>query len=152
MAAENNPNYFDSNFLIFVLVFGSRYLNTASSILVRKKLTELNLDKKRVCILSGGAIGPDTWAVQWATEHEIVSLTNKPNYNRLGRVAPIVRDRENVNKCHWAIGFWDGSSKGTAYTLMYLKQSKKPYILWIHDETGFWFQEKKDIGKLPGQL
>lgn len=151
MSKEYKQNYFDFPFTL-ILVFGSRHLDLSASMLVRKKLSELNLDKNRVCILSGGAIGPDTWAVEWATEQEIVSLTNKPNYTKLGRVAPFVRDRENVQKCNWAIGFWNGFSKGTNYTISYLKSNKKPYILWIHNKTGFWFQEKKDIGKLPGQL
>lgn len=64
-------------------------------------------------IISGGAVGVDTLAAEYA-QHNNISLTViKPNYEKYGRRAPHVRNREIVMRADWVLAFWDGKSKGT---------------------------------------
>jgi hypothetical protein len=76
-------------------------------------------------IISGGAIGADMLAERYAEEHEIPTLIFKPDYNKYGRGAPLVRNKEIVDAAERVIAFWDGKSRGTAYTLKYAKSKGK---------------------------
>jgi predicted Rossmann fold nucleotide-binding protein DprA/Smf involved in DNA uptake len=76
-------------------------------------------------IVSGGAIGADQMAERYAEELKIPTLIFKPDYNKYGRGAPLVRNKEIVDAAERVIAFWDGKSRGTAYTLKYARSKGK---------------------------
>ena len=77
-------------------------------------------------IVSGGAAGVDSYAAEYAKEHGIKLTVFLPQYDRYGRAAPIVRNKEIVDYSDKIIAFWNGSSKGTLSTIKYAKKVGKP--------------------------
>lgn len=64
-------------------------------------------------IISGGAIGTDTLAEQFSSKHNVQIEVIKPEWNKYGRAAGPIRNKEIMKAADFAIVFWDGSSKGT---------------------------------------
>ena len=79
-------------------------------------------------IISGGAVGIDTLAEQYADAHGIEKLIIRPQYEKFGRAAPIKRNEEMVDLCDAVLAIWDGKSKGTAHTLKYARKKGKKVI------------------------
>lgn len=77
-------------------------------------------------IVSGGAVGVDCCAAEYAKEHGIKLTEFLPQYERYGRAAPIVRNKEIVDYSDKIIAFWDGSSKGTLSVIKYAQKAGKP--------------------------
>ena len=77
-------------------------------------------------IVSGGAIGVDFCAAEYAKENGIKLTVFLPQYERYGRAAPIVRNIEIVDYADKIITFWNGSSKGTLSVIKYAKKTGKP--------------------------
>ena len=76
-------------------------------------------------IVSGGAKGIDSLAAKYANEKKLKLTEFLPLYEKYGRAAPIVRNKEIVNYADKVIVFWDGSSKGAASVIRYAKEIKK---------------------------
>ncbi|MBQ8351381.1 MAG: hypothetical protein IJY20_04985 [Clostridia bacterium] len=68
-------------------------------------------------IMTGGADGIDTLAEAYADKNRLSKLILRPQYDRFGRGAPLKRNEKLVELCDLALVIWDGSSKGTAYTM-----------------------------------
>jgi len=64
-------------------------------------------------IISGGAIGVDSLATQYAIEFNIPLIEFKPDYGTYGSKAPFVRNLEIVKASDFILAIWDGKSKGT---------------------------------------
>ena len=77
-------------------------------------------------IVSGGAVGVDSCAVEYAKENGIKLTVFLPKYERYGRAAPIVRNKEIVDYADKIIAFWNGSSKGTLSVIKYAEKVGKP--------------------------
>ena len=76
-------------------------------------------------IVSGGARGVDTCAAEYAKNNGIKLTVFIPQYERYGRAAPIVRNKEIVDYADKIIAFWDGKSKGTLSVIKYAEKVKK---------------------------
>lgn len=76
-------------------------------------------------IISGGAVGADQLAAAWAKSNNINIKEFLPDYGRYGRSAPIRRNDLIVDAADMVIAFWDGSSRGTKYTIDYAEKMKK---------------------------
>jgi len=102
-----------------IAIIGSRSL---CPVIVLKNTPDL--------IISGGAIGVDTIAKQYAIEHNIPFLEFLPEYGKYpAKSAPIIRNKKIVDNCDVLIAYWDGKSKGTKMTIDYAtKKGKKVYI------------------------
>ena len=85
-------------------------------------------------VITGGARGVDTSAMDFATKHGIPLTVFKPKYKLYGGGAPFIRNREIVDRAEHVIAFWDRESKGTKYTVNYALQQKKPVTI-IYPET-----------------
>src|SRR3712207_1495871 len=70
-------------------------------------------------IISGGAIGADQLAERYAKERNIPTLIFKPYYHKFGKSVPLIRNKQIVDTSELVIAFWDGESRGTAYTIRY---------------------------------
>ena len=81
-------------------------------------------------IISGGAKGVDTCAEEYAKEKGIKLTVIKPEYNKYGRGAPLVRNKEIVDLCDIALIFWNGQSRGTKFVIDYCEKTGKKYNLF----------------------
>ena len=77
-------------------------------------------------IVSGDAIGVDSCAADYAKEKGIKLTVFLPQYERYGRAAPIIRNKQIVDYADKIIAFWNGSSKGTLSVIKYAKKTGKP--------------------------
>ena len=81
-------------------------------------------------IVSGGAKGADTLAAQFAAEMGIPLLIFKPDYQRYGRGATLVRNTQIIENAEVVFAFWDGQSKGTKDSIKKAeKLEKELYII-----------------------
>lgn len=80
-------------------------------------------------VISGGAAGIDTLAEQYADSRRISKYIMRPRYDLYGRAAALRRNEEMVEMADRVLIIWDGSSKGTEYTLKYTKKMNKPITL-----------------------
>ena len=77
-------------------------------------------------IVSGGAVGVDRCAAEYAEKNGIRLTEFLPQYEQYGRAAPIVRNKEIVDYSDKIIAFWNGSSKGTLSVIKYAQKTGKP--------------------------
>jgi hypothetical protein len=82
-------------------------------------------------IVSGGAVGVDSCAAEYAKENGIKLTVFLPQYERYGRAAPIVRNKEIVDYADKIIAFWNKNSKGTLSVIKYAKKTGKPLEIII---------------------
>lgn len=80
-------------------------------------------------IISGGARGIDTLAAMYARKRGMKLLEFRPDYATFGRGATFVRNRLIVDMADVVIAFWNGSSRGTKYTIEYAKKKYVPVII-----------------------
>lgn len=76
-------------------------------------------------IVSGGAVGVDCCAAEYAKKNGLKLTVFLPQYERYGRAAPIVRNKKIVEYADKIIAFWDGKSKGTASVIKYANKIGK---------------------------
>ena len=77
-------------------------------------------------IVSGGARGADSYARDFAQKHNLNLIEFLPEYDKYGKGAPLIRNKLIVEACDCLMGFWDGKSRGTKFTLDYARQLGKP--------------------------
>ena len=77
-------------------------------------------------IVSGGAIGVDSCAAEYAKKNGLKLTVFLPQYERYGRAAPIVRNKTIVDYADKVVAFWDGKSKGTLSVIKYAEKTGKP--------------------------
>ena len=77
-------------------------------------------------IISGGAVGADKCAAEYAKRRGIELMEILPEYKKYGKAAPIIRNKLIVNESDQIIAFWDGSSKGTKSVIEYCEKINKP--------------------------
>jgi hypothetical protein len=76
-------------------------------------------------IISGGACGVDACAQEYAQTVGLPLRVFYPQYERYGRGAPIVRNREIVEYADEVLAFWDGRSAGTRWVIRYCEKVGK---------------------------
>ena len=81
-------------------------------------------------IVSGGATGIDACAKHFSLAHNIPYTEYLPDYSRYGRAAPIVRNRQIVDRADRVIAFWDGTSRGTRSVIDYCRKIGKPITVY----------------------
>ena len=101
---------------IKIAIVGSRSIITAD---IEKFVTSCDE------IVSGGAGGIDSCAAEYARKNGIKLTEFLPQYERYGRAAPIVRNKEIVDYSDKVIVFWDGKSKGTLSVIKYAEKVGK---------------------------
>ena len=77
-------------------------------------------------IVSGGANGVDTCAAEYAKNKGLKLTVFLPEYERYGRAAPIVRNKQIVDYADKVIAFWNGKSRGTLSVIKYAEKTGKP--------------------------
>lgn len=80
----------------------------------------------KVVVVSGGASGPDTWAVDEAKRLGIEIKVWPADWARFGASAGPRRNYQIVEDCDEVFAFWDGQSRGTAHTIGVAERAGKP--------------------------
>ena len=68
-------------------------------------------------IVSGGAVGVDSFAETWAKYYELKTEIYLPEWDKYGKQAGIIRNQLIVDNSEKVVAFWDGKSKGTLNTI-----------------------------------
>ncbi len=107
-----------------ITVIGSRNIRSFNFDAVFEELPQ--------SIITGGAKGIDTLAEQWATTHNIPVHIFKPEYNRYGKAAPLIRNKTIIELADYVLAVWDGKSRGTKFGIEYAgKLGKKIQIVTV---------------------
>lgn len=92
-----------------------------------------NLPAGTTAILSGGAAGADALARRYAQEHSLPFQEILPDYEKFGKIAPILRNNQIVRRADYVLCLWDGRSKGTKNVISLCLQLDKPFcIVQLH--------------------
>jgi len=111
----------------YVAVVGSRDYPDREA--VGRYMGEIALTAWDSVIVSGGAKGPDSWAVADAEElglHAEVFLADWPTH---GKAAGFMRNTQIVERCDRVVAFWDGKSRGTLDTIQKAVKAGKPVLI-----------------------
>jgi hypothetical protein len=104
-------------------VIGSRNFNDYE--LVKETLTKLDI----TLLVSGGAKGADLLGERYASENNITTLIFKPDWERHGRGAGMIRNTDIVKNSDIVVAFWDGSSKGTLDSIRKVEKLNKGLMI-----------------------
>jgi len=85
-------------------------------------------------IVSGGAKGADQLAEKYAAERGIPTRIRKPNWDKHGRGAGFIRNKEIVETSDEIIAFWDGKSRGTKHTIGLAEDAGKPVHVYKFED------------------
>ena len=88
-------------------------------------------------IISGGAIGIDRCARQYAQSHHIIIEEILPAYDLYGKRAPLVRNDIIIDKSDMLFIFWDGKSRGSAYVINECRRKGKPFRVFTYENNKF---------------
>lgn len=92
-----------------VAVIGSRELKVSN-------LGDYLPDETTV-IVTGGAKGVDASARDYALKRGLSLKEFLPEYDKYGRLAPLMRNLEIIAYADLVLAFWDGISSGTAFVI-----------------------------------
>ena len=106
-----------------VAVIGGRTFNDYE--LVKETLTKLDI----TLLISGGAKGADSLGERYANENKITTLIFKPDWERHGRGAGMIRNTDIVKNSDIVVAFWDGSSKGTLDSIRKVEKLNKGLMI-----------------------
>ena len=93
--------------------------------------------EKPRCIVSGGAIGVDGYAAQYAKEHEIFLIEHYPDYRKHGSSAPFIRNEKIVKDSAVLVAVWDGESNGTLNSINIAKKLGIPTNIFVYGQLRF---------------
>ena len=115
-----------------VIVAGSRNINdrgeVAKAIANSKiKITEL---------VSGNARGVDSVAENWAAANNIQFKTFPAEWEKYGKPAGAIRNKEMAKYADALIAVWDGQSTGTKNMIQTMNKAGKPVFVYLIEKTG----------------
>ncbi len=98
---------------------------------IKKIDLEIYIPKDVTEIVSGGAIGIDRLARNYAIKNKIKLTEFLPDYDNFGRVAPLKRNIEIIEQADLVIAFWDGKSKGTQFVIENCLKTGKEHKVFV---------------------
>lgn len=114
-----------------VIIAGSR--NLENYLLVAQAMQRCGYDVTEV--VCGCATGVDTLGERWARTNNIPVKEMPANWNRDGKAAGPIRNREMAKYADAAVIVWDGKSAGTRNMIDEMIRHKKPYFLQLTEST-----------------
>ena len=101
--------------------------------------------KFRPEIVSGGAPGADTLAIRYATEASIPFKVFPADWNKYGKSAGPIRNKQMAEYADAAIVFWNGKSRGTQNMIQQMRELGKPVEVVIYPkEADKWNREGRN--------
>ncbi len=119
-------------------VIGSRATPEESKEILYKLVDQFRKKYPEVeTIVSGGAIGPDSWAEEYAKSNKISRMIFEPNWypngkdKKIFKGAGFVRNKIIVENSDYVIAMIKiGEAKGTMNNIEWAQKMKKPYIIF----------------------
>jgi len=84
-------------------------------------------------LLTGKCRGADRLGERFARENGWEIEEYPAAWEKYGRAAGPIRNREMIDACDVVVCFWDGKSKGTASLIAYARKAQKPLNIKIID-------------------
>ena len=111
-----------------IVVAGSRNYNdyNVAKAFIRETVKMI---KTNIIIVSGGCRGADMLGERYAAENGLSVERYLPEWDKYGKSAGIIRNKKMAEVCDFAICFWDGKSRGTAFMIEYCKKLNKDVIV-----------------------
>lgn len=109
-----------------VIVAGGRDFSNYN--LLCKKLDIILSQQKDIQIVCGEARGADSLGKRYAEEHGYVVLSYPANWEKYGKSAGFIRNKEMAQVADALVAFWDGQSKGT-YNMIQLMKNKPTRVV-----------------------
>jgi hypothetical protein len=81
--------------------------------LLREKMDFLTKNFFDVCVVTGAGKGADHWGEEWAHSKYYTVVRFHPDWDKHGKKAGPIRNREMAEYAEYCVCFWDGKSKGT---------------------------------------
>jgi len=106
-----------------VIIAGSRNINDYKLVVDAVNSSGYNI----TTVISGCATGIDTLGEQWARASGIPIIEMPANWNRDGKKAGPIRNRDMALIADAAVIIWDGESTGTRNMIDCMIKLKKPY-------------------------
>lgn len=106
--------------MIKVIVAGSRHFTNYG--LLRKKLDFYLRKCKRIEIVSGTAKGSDSLGERYAITNSLSLKRFPAKWNKHGKKAGYIRNRQMARYADACIIFWDGKSSGSKHMIEVAKQ------------------------------
>ena len=88
-------------------------------------------------IVSGGARGIDTCAKNYALKNNIKLTEFLPEYEKYGKIAPLLRNNTIIDYADMVLAFWDGQSRGTYYVINKCRQINTPVRVFLNRKKCF---------------
>lgn len=97
-----------------IVIAGSREFTDyrVAELFIDECISEIR-EKEPLIFVSGGCRGADQIGESYAEKHGFVVERCPADWNRYGRKAGPIRNRQMAQKADMVICFWDGKSKGT---------------------------------------
>jgi hypothetical protein len=108
-----------------IAVVGSRGFNDYDYM-----ISILNNIEDITLIVSGGAPGADRLAELYADQNSINTLILKADWDKYGKSAGMIRNKDIVDNAEYIIAFWDGVSKGTKNSIDRAKKAGKQVVVF----------------------
>jgi hypothetical protein len=110
-----------------VIIAGSRNVNNYSLVVQAIERSGFNITE----VVCGCAVGIDRLGEQWARANNIPIKEMPADWNRNGKAAGPMRNRDMAEYADAAIVIWDGQSRGSRNMIENMVRRKKPYYIGI---------------------
>ena len=113
-------------------IVGSRTFNDYDFMV---ETIEQNLDVNKITtIVSGGALGADSLAAQFAEDYGLELEVYRPDWKEYGKAAGMIRNSDIVKASDGIIAFWDGKSKGANDSIKKARKQEKLIAVARYDD------------------
>jgi hypothetical protein len=113
-----------------VVIAGGRDFNDFSTLCnTMDKLLERQIKINKITIISGGARGADTLGERYAQLRNFNLIRVKADWNKHGKSAGFIRNKEMLDLTDGVVCFWDGRSKGTKHMVDITGHSHKRLVI-----------------------
>jgi hypothetical protein len=117
-----------------IAIVGSRSFNDydllKESILSKVRIEEIDM------MVSGGADGADSLGELFAKLNNIPTKIYRPNWNKYGKKAGIIRNEYIIEYSDIIFAFWDGESKGTKNSIDIAQRKGKELNIIVFTNDG----------------
>lgn len=116
------------------IIAGSRNINDYNLLLEAVNKSNFNI----TCIISGGAKGVDSLGERYSIEHKLPLGIFNAKWEKYGKNAGYLRNKEMVENADALIAIWDGKSKGTKHMIDIAKERElDTYVLNLEKRDEF---------------
>lgn len=122
------------------IIAGGRDFTNYDSL--KKAMATVKFGNNDVTIISGTARGADSLGERYASENKLEIKRFPANWNKYGKAAGPIRNKEMLEQANCVICFWDGKSRGTKNMIEITKEAGKPIAVFNYDGTLKEYQKK----------